>query len=256
MKRLFMSIAAALLLCTAPPSMGGALTPEAVRWSRSQSEAAEWAEVIFGTEKREDSRDNRKSEKTPKILGQFILDVSAYLPNICVMVTPLKYEGTSINSMRLDFGEKGIEDDVAFDSPVNLGDLDVALYYGVPIVKAISRDKLNLDVGVKLRTIDVDASLNREPVERASEGSALPLPMIFAIVKFHPLAAVSLEAEGRGISMDGKTSYGLTGRLHMGAFGPVYAAGGYRFSKYEIEHDGLAIDAVINGPFLEAGLSF
>lgn len=256
MKSICMSIAAALLLCAARPSMGGVLTPEAVWWSRSQSEAVEWAEAIFGTEKREGSRDTRKTYENSKIFGQFITDVSVYLPNICVMVTPIKYEGTSINDMRLDFGEKGIDDDAAFDAPANLSDLNVALYYGIPIVNAVSRDRLNLDVGVKLRTIDVDMSRDREPVERASEGSGLPLPMIFAIVKFHPLPAVSLEAEGRGISVGGNTSYGLSGRLRMGAFGPVYAAGGYRFNKYEIEHDGLSVDAVINGPFFEAGLSF
>ncbi|MFZ0614442.1 MAG: hypothetical protein WAM73_19515 [Desulfobacterales bacterium] len=256
MKKIIMGIAAALLLGIVLPAMGGVLTPEAAQWSHNRSAAAEWVEATIGPEKPGVSPGNRDIDDDTKILGQFIVDVSAYLPNIRVMVMPLKYEGTSMNNLRLDFGAKGHEDGAVPDSPASLSNLNVALYYAVPFVNALSRDRITLDVGVKLRAIDVEADLKREAVERVSESAAVPLPMIFASVKFHPLAAVSLEAEGRGISMGGNRSYGLTGLLRWGAFGPVYAAGGYRFSKYDIEHAGLAIDAVVNGPFLEAGLSF
>lgn len=257
MKNIIMGIAAALLLVTALPAMGGDLTPDTAPWSTSsRSIAGEWAAATIGPVKSGAAAGKRGIGDNDNIFGQLVVDVSAYLPNICVTVTPVRYEGTNLNNLRLDFGASGLGENVALDSGVSLSDFNVALYYAIPFVNALSRDRLNLDVGVKLRAIDVEADLKREAVERTSTDSAIALPMIFATLKFHPLAAVSLEAEGRGISMGGNTSYGLTGLLRWGAFGPVYAAGGYRFNKYEIEYDGQAIDAVINGPFLEAGLSF
>jgi len=75
-------------------------------------------------------------------------------------------------------------------------------------------------------------------------------------MQFHPVDALALEAEGRGISIGGKKSYGLIGRLRWSTYRSIYAAGGYRFSKYEFDHDGVAVDAAISGPFVEAGLSF
>ncbi len=250
MKNIIMAIAAALLLATVLPARGGDLTPETGQWSSSgRSAAGEWAKALIGSEK-------GGSDENTKIFGPFVVDVSAYLPNVCVTITPVRYDGTNMNNLRLDFGANGLEEAAAPDSRGRLSDLNVSLFYAVPFVNTLSRDKLNLDVGVKLRTVDVEADLKREAAQRTSTDSTIALPMIFATVKFHPLATVSLEAEGRGISVGGNTSYGLTGLLRWGAFGPAYAAGGYRFSKYEIEQNGQAIDTVINGPFLEAGLSF
>jgi outer membrane protein len=172
------------------------------------------------------------------------------------MATPIKYEGININNMRLDFGGESFKDDVAIDSNLTQNDLDIALYYGIPFVKTASHDRLNLDLGINVRTIDFEDEIERDSIDQALENFILPIPMVFAAVQFHPLDVLVLEAEGRGTSIGGKKSYGLIGRLRWKTHGPIYAAGGYRFSRYEIDDDGMVVNTVISGPFVEAGLSF
>jgi outer membrane protein len=158
--------------------------------------------------------------------------------------------------MMLDFGDESVKDDVDLNSKVTLDDLGFVLYYGIPYVKAVSHDRLNVDLGINVRTIDFENYIEQDSIGQASESYILPIPMVFAAVQFHPLDVLAFEAEGRGISIGGKKSYGLIGRLRWKTYGPIYAAGGYRFSKYEIDHDGMVVDTAISGPFIEAGLSF
>jgi len=194
--------------------------------------------------------DNREFDEGSRSFGQVMVDISQYLPNFCVMATPIKYEGTNINNLKLDFGDESVKDDVA------LNDLDIALYYGIPFVKTVSHDRLNVDLGINLRAIDFKDDIEQDSIGQASESFILPIPMVFAAVQFHPLDVLALEAEGRGISIGGKKSYGLIGRFRWKTYGPIYAAGGYRFSRYEIDNDGMVVNTEISGPFLEAGLSF
>ena len=257
MKKINLSIAVVLLLCTALPPKGDAFDTQDTLRIWKQPPTAELAFNPLGPASVRAFEDNRDFDEDTRFFGPFFVDMSQYLPNICVMATPIKYEGTNINSMRLDFGEESVkEDDVALNSKVTLTDLDIALYYGIPFVKTVSQDRLNIDFGINVRSIDFEDDIEQDSIDQTSESFILPIPMVFAAVQFHPLDVLALEAEGRGISIGGKKSYGLIGRLRLKTVGSIYAAGGYRFSKYEIDHDGKVVDTEISGPFVEAGLSF
>lgn len=256
MKKINLSIAVVLLLCAALPPKGNAFDAQDAQWIRKQSLTSELAVDPLGPASVQAFEDNREFDEGSRSFGQVMVDISQYLPNICVMVAPIKYEGTHIDNMRLDFGDESFKDDIASDSKVALNDLDIALYYGIPFVKTVSHDRLNIDLGINVRTIDFEGDIEQDSIGQASEGFILPIPMVFAAMQFHPVDALALEAEGRGISIGGKKSYGLIGRLRWSTYRSIYAAGGYRFSKYEIDHDGVAVDAAISGPFVEAGLSF
>jgi len=256
MKKINLSIAVVLLLCTALPPKGDAFDAQEALWIWKQPPTAELALDPLNPASVRAFEDNRDFDEDTRFFRQFIVDMSQYLPNICVMATPTKYEGININNMRLDFGGESIKDDVALDSNVTLNDLDIALYYGIPFVKTVSQDRLNIDLGINVRTIDFEDGIERDSIGQASENFILPIPMVFAAVQFHPLDVLALEAEGRGISIGGKKSYGLIGRLRWITHGPIYAAGGYRFSRYDIDDDGMVVNTVISGPFVEAGLSF
>jgi outer membrane protein len=256
MKKINLSIAVVLLLCTALPPKGDAFDEQDALSIRKQSLTSELAVDPLGPATLRAFGGNREFDDGSRSFGQVMVDMSQYLPNICVLVAPIEYEGTHINNMRLDFGDESFKDDVASDSKVPLNDLDIALYYGIPFVKTVSHDRLNIDLGINVRTIDFEDDIEQDSIGQASKSIILPIPMVFAAVQFHPLDVLALEAEGRGISIGGKKSYGLIGRLRWKTYGPIYAAGGYRFSRYEIENDGMVVNAEISGPFVEAGLSF
>jgi hypothetical protein len=38
--------------------------------------------------------------------------------------------------------------------------------------------------------------------------------------------------------------------------GPVFAAGGYRYDKLEIDEDNVIVDAEFSGPLIEVGINF
>ena len=256
MKKINLSIAVVLLLCTALPPKGDAFDAQDAQRIRRQPPNAELALDPLSPASVWALEDNRDFDEDTRFFGQFIVDMSQYLPNICLMATPIKYDGTHINNMRLDFGDESDKGDVALNSKASLNDIDIALYYGIPFFKTVSHDRLNVDLGINVRTIDFEDDIEQDSIGQASESFILPIPMVFAAVQFHPLDALALEAEGRGISIGGKKSYGLIGRLRWNTYRSIYAAGGYRFSKYEIDHDGMAIETEISGPFIEAGLSF
>ena len=256
MKKISLSIAVVLLLCTALPPKGDAFDPKDDLWIWKQPPPAESAFDPLSPASVRASEDNHEFDEDTRNFGQYIVDMSQYLPNIYVMATPIKYEGTNINNMRLDFGDESAKDDVALNSNVTLNDLDIGLYYGIPYVKTVSHDRLNVDLGINVRTIDFEDYIEQDSIGQASESFILSIPMFFTAVQFHPLDVLSLEAEGRGVSIGGKKSYGLIGRLRWKTVGPIYAAGGYRFSRYEIDNDGIIVNTEISGPFVEAGLSF
>jgi outer membrane protein len=250
MKKINLSIAVVLLLCAALSPKGNAFDAQDAPWIRKQPLTSDSAVDPLGPASVRAFEDNRDFDEGSRSFGQVMVDISQYLPNFCVMATPIKYEGTNINNLKLDFGDESVKDDVA------LNDLDIALYYGIPFVKTVSHDRLNVDLGINLRAIDFKDDIEQDSIGQASESFILPIPMVFAAVQFHPLDVLALEAEGRGISIGGKKSYGLIGRFRWKTYGPIYAAGGYRFSRYEIDNDGMVVNTEISGPFLEAGLSF
>jgi len=250
MKKINLSIVVVLLLCAALSPKGNAFDAQDALWIKKQPSSAELAFDQLGQASVRAVEDNREFDEGSRSFWQVMVDISQYLPNFCVMATPIKYEGTNINNLKLDFGDESVKDDVA------LNDLDIALYYGIPFVKTVSHDRLNVDLGINLRAIDFKDDIEQDSIGQASESFILPIPMVFAAVQFHPLDVLALEAEGRGISIGGKKSYGLIGRFRWKTYGPIYAAGGYRFSRYEIDNDGMVVNTEISGPFLEAGLSF
>jgi outer membrane protein len=256
MKKIYLSIAVVLLLCASLPPKGDAFDAQGALWINKQPSTVELTFDQLGPANVRGSEDNRDVDEDTRSFGRHIEDMALYLPNICVMATPIKYEGTSINSMRLDFGDESAKNDIALNSDVTPKDLDIALYYGIPFVKTVSHDRLNLDVGLHLQSVDFDDDIEQDSIGQTSESFILPIPMVFAAVQFHPLDLLALEAEGRGISIGGKKSYGLIGRIRWKTYGPIYATGGYRYSRYALDNDDMVVDTEISGPFVEAGLSF
>ena len=153
--------------------------------------------------------------------------------------------------------EKGLlSSGIDGNSQFTLNEFDLALYYGIPLVRTVTADMLNIDLGLNVRALDFDGTVTDEFFGEASKSFVIPIPMIFGALQFQPSHSLALEAEGRGMSLGPNKAFSVIGRIRWNVLDHVYAAGGYRYDKFDIDYQGVFIDADISGPFFEAGLSF
>ena len=188
--------------------------------------------------------------------GQLVFDFPRFFPNLYVMTTPAEFEGASSKNIRFHIGDKIFAAESDYNSQINLNELDLTLYYDVPLVKTLTADMLNIDLGLNVRAVDFDGNIEHEALGKASKSFIVPIPMLFGALQFHPLHSLALEAEGRGIALGPNKAFSLVGRIRWNVLDHVFAAGGYRYDKFDIDYQGVLIDADISGPFFEAGLSF
>lgn len=189
--------------------------------------------------------------------GRIRADLPLFFPNIYVMFTPMEFKGSGFKEVDFRFGDRTFTADTAVDATVTLDHWDVALFYGIPMVKTATLDKLGLDVGLNVRIFDAKATLNQPTTGNAeSESYTLPVPMLFAAARFQPVKRLGLEAELRGMAYGDVSVFSVIGRVKVKIFGPAWAAGGYRLESVDVESDDLTVDTVVSGPFLEMGFSF
>jgi outer membrane protein len=170
------------------------------------------------------------------------------------MATPMEFDGNGSKTFK--FGDASITGD--FYSKLTLDHLDVALYYGIPLLETATFDTLNIDIGLNVRIFDLEATVTETSGtgQTDTESATVPIPMVFVALQFRPIEAIAVEAEGRGISISGNKAYSLIGRLRWNALGPFFLAGGYRYDKYDIDEEGVIVDADFSGPFGEVGFEF
>jgi len=209
-----------------------------------------------------DSIDLEKDLKYDDIFGvtaRVKVDMPLILPNVYIMSTPTKFDGKGSKSVDFNFGDINFKQDVEFDSEVTLNHYDVALYYGIPFLKTASLGKVNVDVGINVRIYDFQAKVSQTilgiPLEE-SESFTLPVPMLFLAAQVKPIDMFAVEAEARVISYDENQISSLIGRLKVKVFGPLFAAGGYRYDKIKFDTEDVGADITLSGPFVEAGFEF
>lgn len=186
--------------------------------------------------------------------GRIDIDMPLFIPNIYLLGTPMEFEGTGSKSF--NWGGQPVTG--SYYSKLTLNHLDVALYYGIPLLKSATLETFNIDIGLNFRIFDLEATLIESSGTGVNETESftVAIPMVFAGIQFRPTEALAIEAEGRGISISGNKGYSLIGRLRWNAFGPLFIAGGYRYDKYDIDEEDIVLDADFSGPFGELGLAF
>ncbi len=189
--------------------------------------------------------------------GRLIIDMPAFIPNIYLMATPLKWDENGSKDVQFKFGDEIFDADIPFKSELKMNHIDVALFYGLPFIKTATSDILNVDLGLNFRLLDFEASIEQEDTGlKESESYFLPLPMIYAGVQIEPFKYAALELEGRGIGWSSNYYVSLIGRLKIKPFGPFFVAGGYRYDNVGIDYQDVDVDTKFQGPFIEAGFEF
>jgi len=189
--------------------------------------------------------------------GRLILDMPLFIPNINIMATPMEWDETGSKNLNFQFGRKTFSANIPFDSKLKMNHLDVALFYGLPLVRKATGDVLNIDLGLNVRLLDFEAKINQRRIGiEESISYLLPLPMLYAGMQIEPLKYLAFEFEGRGIGWNSNYYISVIGRVKAKPYGPFFVAGGYRYDTVKIDYKNVDVEAEIQGPFAEAGFEF
>ncbi len=205
-----------------------------------------------------DFEDDFKYDDQTRVTGRFKLELPV-VPNIYLVAALAEFDGNGEKGVSFDFGdnEDSFQAGVPFYSKVTLNQYDIGFYYSIPLLSTATLDKLNIDLGVNARIIDIKGEVKQDTSNlNDSESVTLPVPMLFLAAQFRPIERIALEAEGRGISIGDNTVFSVIARLKVKIAGPAFAAAGYRYDSIDIDESDVKLDTSIGGPFFEAGVQF
>ena len=190
-----------------------------------------------------------------RVHGRAKIEMPLFLPNIYLMAAPAQFEETGSRTTPFRFGDL-VFPAGEFDSKLKLDQYDIALYYGLPFLRTATINTLNVDIGINVRLIDLEAEVRQTAIGSEKEDALLPIPMVYLGVQLTPLDWLAIEAEGRGLSIGGDSVYSLIGRVRFKIAGPLFAAAGYRYDRIDVDEDDINVDFTLKGPFAEVGLKF
>ena len=202
-------------------------------------------------------KDELKYGTKSRFSGRVKVETPLVLPNLYLMISPMKFEGEGSKDIPFTFNNKTFTEGVPFSSTLRFDQYDIALYYGLPFVTIGTAGKFNVDMGINARIIDFKAEI-KQPIAGASASKSLviPMPMIYVGAQFRPISLIGIEAEARGIIYNSNHCYDLIGRAKVRLAGPLFIAGGYRYEEIKIDVSDVKGKVKFQGPFAEVGLEF
>jgi len=199
--------------------------------------------------------DLQYSKSKTEMSGRVKIDMPLFIPNIYLMATPMKYTGNGVKNTAFRFGDRVYLANVPYSSELKLDHYDIGLYYGIPFINTATLGKLNVDVGLNLRIMDMKGSITQGNISESKSVTA-PLPMLYAAGQLKVIGDFSVEAETRGIAYSSNHYIDVIGRLKYKVFGPAFIGAGYRYEKIKVDYKDLKVDVNIGGPFAEIGVKF
>lgn len=203
--------------------------------------------------------DLKYSDET-RLFGRVKIDTPLFFPNIYLMATPLEFSEPGVKATPFNFGNATFTANVPFTSELQLDHYDIGLTYGVPALKTVTANILNVDLGLNARIIDFKSRVTQNSISGLtvtdSKAVVIPMPMLYVGFQVKPIKLLAAEGEVRGITYGKNHYYDLIGRVKVKPFGPVFAAAGYRYEKVNIDTDDVKAKASFGGPFGEIGIEF
>ncbi|PMP59403.1 MAG: hypothetical protein C0198_07090 [Sulfurihydrogenibium sp.] len=193
--------------------------------------------------------------KKTKPIGRVKIDLPLFLPNIYFMATPMKFDGTGKKDVNFTFGGKTYSAQQTFYSEVKADHYDIALYYGVPFLKGLTKGVLNIEVGPNIRVLDLSLKVQQGSTTE-SKKLTVAIPMLYVGAQVQPTKFFKAEGEFRGISYNSSHYYDFIGRLKVYPYGPLFLAGGYRYEELKVKESDVDTKLKFKGPFVEAGFEF
>jgi outer membrane protein len=206
-------------------------------------------------------KDDLRYDDRNRVMGRVKIVTPLFLPNIYLMATPSNFKATGNKNTPFQFGNSTFAANAPFTSELRLDHYDFGLYYGIPGLKTLTAQVVNIDLGVDARVFDFKARVTGQnstsgATVTESKDMLIAIPMVYVGLQIKPLKWLAIEGEGRGMLYRNKHYYDAIGRLKIKPFGPLFAAGGYRYERFEVDMDSVRAKAVFDGPFAEAGIEF
>jgi outer membrane protein len=198
--------------------------------------------------------DNLHYDTENNLIARLRLDLPGFFPNVYLMATKVDYKETGNSSVPFQFGNHFFAAG-DFNSRFRYNHYDIGLFYSIPLLKTATLNKLNMDLGLNGRAVNLVAEVSQGGRSDEEELTRF-VPMLFAAAQLRPVKCLSLEAEARGLSIGKEHLFDLIGRLKLKPFPFVFIAGGYRYESVDIDDDDVKADLTIKGPFAEAGVEF
>ena len=247
----------AILIWGLSLSSAHALGLEVALGGWQQNPSGELAYEATGINDYLDVEDDLKYDDEIRIHGRAKIDMPLFLPNLYLMGSPTEFEGNGLKGVNFSFGGTNFTGSLPFYSKLTFDQYDVALYYGLPFLRTATLDMLNVDIGLNVRIVDLEAEIRQDATSLSEQyDTTLALPQVYLGVQFEPCDWFAAEVEGRGITISDNSVYSLIGRLRFKIFGPAFAAAGYRYDRIDVDEDDVRADFKIQGPFAEVGLKF
>ena len=261
MKRLKIWIAGGLLTLALTP---GAASATGIELSVGVWNQSPRGDVSYRPSTGQDNlsiRDDLKYSDETRVFGRIKIDSPLLFPNIYLMATPLEFSKNGIRAASFQFGNVTFAGNVPFASELKLDHYDIGLYYEVPALKTATVGILNVDLGLDARIIDFKTRVTGQDSVSGlsvteSKAVVIPMPMLYLGFQVKPVKWVAAEGEARGVAYGKNHYYDIIGRVKLKPFGPVFAAAGYRYEKFEIDTDDIKAQASFGGPFGEIGFEF
>ncbi len=258
-KAFLLILSLTVLICLAAPLNALPLVDVEVAvgaWRQSPSGV-----VSYKSDDEFDLEDTLGYDDETAFFGRLKIELPFPVPSIYLMYSPLKFEATSVTDGFYDFGGITVVPGIPFYSKLSADQYDIGLYYRIPLLKQASFNRLNIELGINTKIIDAEAEVVQDTfapiyVLRETEQDTLAVPMAYLGAQFRPLQRLSLEGEFRGLSWSDSSFYSFIGRVKADIWGPLFAAGGYRFDTGDSTEWALKFDADFQGPFIETGFHF
>jgi outer membrane protein len=189
------------------------------------------------------------------------------LPNIKLAYMPMKFDGSGVLTRDIKWGDYTYQANVDFNLSVKLDRVDTTLYYNLPFVKTATAGKLDVELGLNVRTVMFDGKLSgtdKNTGQRVTEGKSitLPIPMGHLAAEIRPISQVSFVGELNYISYSKNTYYDYAVGLRLNSHGFVqttlkpFVEVGYRYEKLKIDEQDVKTDLKVKGLYGLVGVRF
>jgi len=188
------------------------------------------------------------------------------IPNIKLAYMPVKFEGGGTLTQDIKWGNYTFQINTDYNLSVTLDRVDTTLYYNFPFIKTATAGKLDIELGLNVRTITFEGKLQGTAlgVGIVSEVASitLPMPMGHLAAEIKPINQLSLLGEVNYIGYKENAYYDYRAGLRLSSEGLVRAPlkpfieVGYRSEKLKLAERDVKTDINMEGAYALVGLRF
>jgi outer membrane protein len=193
--------------------------------------------------------------RAAQFLGRVKIDMPLIIPNLYLMATPLRFDGTATDNLSFKFGSQTFDAGIPFSSSLKLDHYDLALYYGLPVLRQATLGLINIDAGLNIRLFDLKTQIT-QTTRLESNSFNLLVPMVYLGLQVKPTKTFSLEGEFRWLAYNDSHYYDLIGRVKYHFVKWAFVSVGYRQEEISMDQSDIKMNVRFSGPQVEVGFQF